>query len=717
MKIVNPLVMSDWSTRSFFIVFFSLLSAMWGIISLDLYINISIFKSIFVISFISYIPGMLILKVLRIHHQGNLRTPLYAVGLSLVFIMFSGVVANFLMPPLGEMHPISSLPLLLLISVIAIALSILAYVRDRDFMASQEVGTICMADLNLLIFLFALPVISTVGALVITIYSYNVINLLLISIIAIIPILVAFERFPKKYYALAILSIALSLLFNRSMVSQYLWGWDIHTEYYIAQQVLSQGFWNSDLYTNVNSILSIVTLAPAYASLSDISIVWVFKIIYPVLFSLVPLGLYDVFRNQFNEKVAFFAVFFFVSFYGFYSEMPVLPRQEIAELFIVLFLILIVNVDVPKGKRIVLAVIFLIALIVSHYALSAIFLSILLVVMLIQFTEYFMTRRKNRLNNKSYDLFHPILIISMICFFVVWYFFIAGSVVIDTIVNIISNLITEGISGSQSAGIVQMKHISIFYSVLGYLIYLTQLLIALGLLMVVLSKVKFDIKPEFKWISIAFFFLLVISVFVPVLSKSLTFSRLFDFASLFLAPFALVGGLTIFRFLNMIRSNKKPSNGLKAILKLSSTFFTVYLLLNIGFVNEVLNDHPNSIALDFNLDYPKYSDSEVKGASWMGQHGTTLYSMGDPFGSVLLRGYIYPPWSVKYFMGDTTAVPDNVTIFLRQLNVDGTVMIRSVNPYYEKPYDYVSLQQSAFFNTILIHKSTVYVNGGSEVWY
>ena len=96
---------------------------------------------------------------------------------------------------------------------------------------------------------------------------------------------------------------------------------------------------------------------------------YVFKIIYPLLFSLVPVGLYKIFKNQSEPKIAFLACFLFVSFYTFFIEMLSLAREMIAELFLIILLLLIFDKVINK-RTIILSIIFSIGLIISHYSLT-----------------------------------------------------------------------------------------------------------------------------------------------------------------------------------------------------------------------------------------------------------------------------------------------------------------------------------------------------------
>src|SRR5208337_1305537 len=87
-----------------------------------------------------------------------------------------------------------------------------------------------------------------------------------------------------------------------------------------------------------NSVLSTAIFAPILSKIGNLDIAWLFKVVYPVLYSLVPVALYQLFRKQTSDIVAFLSSFYFVTVLTFSMEMLSLPRQEIAELFLVLVL-------------------------------------------------------------------------------------------------------------------------------------------------------------------------------------------------------------------------------------------------------------------------------------------------------------------------------------------------------------------------------------------
>jgi len=136
-------------------------------------------------------------------------------------------------------------------------------------------------------------------------------------------------------------------------------GGDIQLEYYTLSTVINNTFWDSQIHTNLNAMLSITIMPPIYSILLNLSPVWILKIIYSFLLSLVPLALFLMYKNFCSEKISFLAAFFFISFPSFFFEIVGLSRQELAEFFIVISLLLIFNKSDDFSFKFYIIVIFI----------------------------------------------------------------------------------------------------------------------------------------------------------------------------------------------------------------------------------------------------------------------------------------------------------------------------------------------------------------------
>ncbi|HNS25321.1 MAG TPA: hypothetical protein PKK85_04550, partial [Methanobacteriaceae archaeon] len=85
MEIDNPLQMNDWNIKPFLWLIFLLQFSLLILILLEsIDIQIPILRELISFIILFFIPGVLILRILRLHDLGNTRTVFYSVGLSIV---------------------------------------------------------------------------------------------------------------------------------------------------------------------------------------------------------------------------------------------------------------------------------------------------------------------------------------------------------------------------------------------------------------------------------------------------------------------------------------------------------------------------------------------------------------------------------------------------------------------------------------------------------
>jgi uncharacterized membrane protein len=303
--------------------------------------------------------------------------------------MGTGLLMTTLYPLLGFERPLALVPVVVTEGVIITFLAVLSYWRDKG---STEDGVIDRREVLTppVLALCVLPFLSIFATYAMNAYANNVPLLALIIVIAITALWISTSAsVPKELYPLAVFVIAVALLYHASMISPYVWGWDIQKELYSANAVLTNAQWNVHALGATNAVLSVTLLAPLISIVSGASVVWIFKTIYPLLFALVPVGLFVVFQKQTSDRIALLASFFLTFLFTFFSEMPALARQEIAELFLVLLLILLVDKAVGSAagnsRLYALYAVFAASVVVSHYGVALIFITYLVVAWLVLF--------------------------------------------------------------------------------------------------------------------------------------------------------------------------------------------------------------------------------------------------------------------------------------------------------------------------------------------
>lgn len=484
-----------------------------------------------------------------------------------------------------------------------------------------------MLSLSDILLLF-IPFLSIVGAYLRNAYEINILLMFSIFMISLIPLFVVYDKIPRSSYPLAVFIISVSLLFHTSLVGDHVWGWDIQHEYYLSDLVIKHGIWDSSIPDNYNAMLSVVMIAPIFSIFCKISLVWVFKVIYPFIFAFVPLALYQFFKKQVDEKLAFFSTFFFMASGTFCTEMTQLARQQIAELFLALLLLVMVNEEITKKSKALFFIIFSFSLVVSHYGLSYIFMLMLfsscfiLVIVRspLKFSEKLQLSEKfkgfySHLKDQyiKNDLIKTTFVFLFFTFALTWYMYVSSSSIFITIIKIgnqiTSSIFTEFLSPSAVQGLAELskKQPTFLHEIGRYIRLLTQFFIIAGILVFVRNK-KIKFNNEYVVLSYVAFFICLLAIAVPYFSSAINTTRLYQITLFFLAPFCIIGGISIFSRLKYLKTN--PYTPLSIILGL-------LLLFNIGWIYTVLDERPSSFALNPKDDAPYFNYEEIQGAKWI----------------------------------------------------------------------------------------------------
>ena len=95
-------------------------------------LDIPIIRQVIAFLYLSFVPGFVILKFLKLTETMLAEKLLFIVGLSLAFLMFTGLLINEIFFALSISMPLSSIHLLISLSFLTLFLSIVAYRKDLN---------------------------------------------------------------------------------------------------------------------------------------------------------------------------------------------------------------------------------------------------------------------------------------------------------------------------------------------------------------------------------------------------------------------------------------------------------------------------------------------------------------------------------------------------------------------------------------------------------
>ncbi len=647
MNIVAP---ADWSFKHLLNAVIALTAALVLFICLGLAgIDVPVLRQLTGFLFLSFVPGVLILRILRVHRINPVESLGYSAGLSLAFVMFSGALLNFALPLLGIHSPLNLFALMATFVIATIVLAVAAYFRDRDFQPEQPFKWPPVKELLPALFLVLLLALTILGANLIYAFGNNLLLIICLALIGLIVILAACGKFiTPPLFPAAIFIISLCLLYQTTLISPLLIGTDVYVEYQFAQLVLNSGIWAYSLPGTVNSCLSIVIMAPVYSQVMNLDLVYVFKIIYPLFFSLVPLLLYRIFRMQIGDRGAFLAAFFFMAMPTFSLEMISLCRQQIAELFFALFILLCIERRIQFKAKIILMIIFPMFIAASHYALGFInfgYLGLMLVFVIIMRTGCFLkawewlTRKTGGLPAYMKEpgagglpliiLAAPIILYLLLG--ITWAGLTASGSSLKFLENTLSSQFADtarAISaffspahlsnfGQGNALIMtalglDFSQVSLPGKIFRILQYLTQFFIIAGCLRLLIKPSGLKFRIEYIGLSLVSLGILAACIMLPDFADRLNITRWYHIALITLAPFCILGAGAVWdigkSLLNKIRTKAQnaPRPGVNSAfyIAVSCLLLVPYFIFTSGIVYEITTqqdtesvDTPFSIAL------------------------------------------------------------------------------------------------------------------------
>ena len=732
MKILNICCFQKWPLRDFIVGSITIqLSLIILIAYNECFIEIPYVRELLGFVYITFIPGFLILRYFRLDSLDSIQSILLSVSLSLGYSIICGYLLNIVGPLLGITKPMSTKNVLVLMISLSIIMSVLCYINEKrkgnHTINQQTIYRIIDIDRTTTIkaiFICHLPVLAITGTFLMNTYNNNVLLIITLILIALIPLLISLNRLPQELYGLSIFMSSISLLFHTSLISDYLWGWDIHFEYFVSNNVLTSQLWDPASAQGLNSLLLLTIVAPIYSQVMGLNLQWVFKIVFPFLFSLVPLALYQLYAGVFKNKYLIaLSPFFFMFFYGFFKSMP--DKQMIAELFLVLIIyIIIMNKIVAIDWRAIILILSF-TLIVSHYGVSWLFLIMLtFIACLIHLDRRFINNATNNISNNTFNQSLNLFCVMFGVLVVIWYYLTASGSNFTTIVNlgasVTSNLVELIQEPSVRSGIgyatTQMPTALWRFYKLPFFILIG--FITMGMFITTFyyfTQRKSQISAIYFFISLFFYCFMMVSVF---LTLGLGMDRAVQISLLTLSPFTFIGLNAIVQKLKDIgaqrstKDSKEIFEGPRVSAIIIAIFLLVFLLLNSGVIFELTKDpYPPLFAINKTTDFPVFTSAEHSGAAWLLANKNSEGLITDDRGQLLLAESIWKD-EIKVLRPKTESLEENRYIYLGKYATEEVLLGDTIVGFNR---EHIPISKTTVYNKVLSHKSIIYYSGKSKI--
>ncbi|MCW4018865.1 MAG: DUF2206 domain-containing protein [Candidatus Bathyarchaeota archaeon] len=712
------------------------LLAVQAIAILTILLDIPVARQIIGFIYLMFLPGYLLLRILKLNVTSVFETVPLSVGLSLTFSMFLGLAVNQALPFLGITAPLSVLPLLVVLSA---ALFALTFIADRNPDSPAHVYSLpAPKQLVPFIFLAVIPVLSLFGAL----YHSSWALLLMVALVSVIAVFaVVFRRWlPSSFFPIAVAVIGLSLIFQREFISANLLGYDTFGEFYVFSSTNTQSLWDPYLFLSqfelrdYNSMLSVTVLPTMFSQLLNITGEWIFKIPYFLLYCLVPLTMYQMYKQGFGKGIAFLGAFYFILFPRFYGEER---RQTIGELFLVLILYTILTNSISPKKKELLIGIFGIALVVSHYSTFYVFIFCALAtwasLLIMENLSTVRNWKKPPLLKRSFRLRKVLtarVLFVIIAFAVLWYTLVSTSLdqTFMSFVNRLATTFSTGFfdltsRGGAVSGFISpdLTGVTLAYQADFFISKIPYVLIGLGLVVLLINRKKLNLQAEYIPMALAAAFILIMTFVLPSFADAFVEDRFFHLLLIFLAPLSFYGGYVIITWASKHFTTIKQARTIALVLL--CVIFVAVFLVKVGFVYEVTDDLSPGASSSMSFSameessnpqvlahlYGSYvPDCDVYSAEWLSVHtpkDSVLFADADARQHVL-RGYALRVVNEAHLLSVNNTITPDSYIYLRYLNTQGCYVAVSGEPI-----------DMAHVSDQLTDTNRIYSDGGSEIYY
>ncbi|OGO43349.1 MAG: hypothetical protein A2Z05_07255 [Chloroflexi bacterium RBG_16_60_22] len=628
------------ATRCLFIII-----AFIALTNISILLNVPVLRPVLSFLLLAFLPGLLIIYILRQNRLVLTEKIVLSAGISMAFTIIFGLALNTLALAWGYDRPLSTVPLLISFGLANVILATAFWVRQRKNTLYFSWPGLMLRDKTLLILPALFPLLSILGVGVMNGTGSNWLLMLLLLLIPAYVIVITFyqKRGLNKLYPGLIYFISISLALLSLLRSNHLIGSDIHSEYNIFLTTLNNGHW-AVLKQGVNvgwdvgilnSCLSISLLPAIYQSFVNINPEFLFRSLYVFIYAFLPLIIYIISSKYVRQSNAFLAAFFFMSQVLFLWAQSG-ARAAPALLFFNLFVLVLFNDRVSNLSRNLFAILFAAACVLSHYGITYVFLSMFVLAWPIKTLATSILSRKWRSNprNNSYlgrpsnNIKVTLIILLMVLSFL-WYSQVTTlpfETGINTIIRSFSNvegwasLETKGSTVSAAFGenigtIPQQIRLVTSWIIVGLigsgvlysLIFFRRMIAIPGPQSDKLDFLNNKFEIDYFALTLAICLIMLISLVLPFILLLSGLERLFFQALTVLAPFLIIGGTVIARWIRI-----RPQ---VLILPLLIAFF----MSTTGTMYEIFRQPSTIILGTENREYKLWyvHDQESRTAAWL----------------------------------------------------------------------------------------------------
>lgn len=338
---------------------------------------------VLLIALLLIVPGVILLRAARVPGAAVAAFPVYVPAASLVVLMGSGLAVDWTGLLLGMAAPLRTGPLLIGFELVCFSL-LASSARARE---GVWIPWRLLSGSVSLVWPLAVPVIAALGCLRLNAGHGSAVALagVVAALVLLVWAMASASRLEPVRLAVILYAVGLAVTWSFSLRGNFVYGFDIASEYHLMHETVLTGAWYTyHAHDAYGAMLSITVLPAELRALSGLSGVLLFKIAYPMLFALFPVGIFGLARKVLPRQWAFIAAAFVIAQQVFGQQLPAAARQEIALVLFVALVAAILDQRLPRSVRWVLVPLFSVGMTVSHYSTTYVTVGLTGLVLLLQ---------------------------------------------------------------------------------------------------------------------------------------------------------------------------------------------------------------------------------------------------------------------------------------------------------------------------------------------
>ena len=329
---------------------------------------------------ISFLPGVALLRIMRIALRSFSLGVTYAFGLSILVLMLCGLAANQLLPILGVSRPLELAGILVIWDAVTVSLVATAACINRKpvLLSRWPMQRFTARAWMFFASTLLLPVLAALGAVRLNNGGDALVAQLTIvyGVLVIISAITLRRRLSIELLAWFVFILGLSILLMTSMRGWDIVGHDIEREFRVFSLTHLQGHWDIAQYRDpYNACLSITILPEMLTKLLNTTGIVVFKVILQVIFAACPVVIFLLIRRYASKLAAIVGALLFICYPTFIANSAMLTRQGVAYFFFSLAILIISNKVQTKRYK-ALFLLCSLGAILSHYSTAYMFVGL-----------------------------------------------------------------------------------------------------------------------------------------------------------------------------------------------------------------------------------------------------------------------------------------------------------------------------------------------------